>query len=245
MSFTPDWRLDILISVAAGTCLLAAAGAVAQTQCSVLSEPNLLLSFSDSSPPGSITPRSMRNFVCSVFPSTGSGITIVNNTIELAPIPADTVSANITGTSAIPVGSSLTFILDALLGSTQGDTVFRGATTWSASILEHTLGYSVPSPSVVQNGTYPLQIVGVSSAEIDSLVAWTGGSGSPGFTLAANAGGSGVTGCTALSVTSTTPVTASCTASVTAGEQINLIVTNSTGTPTPVLMQLNWHPLVP
>jgi len=187
----------------------------------------------------------MRNFVCSVFPTTGSGITIVNNTIELAPIPADTVSANITGASAIPVGSSLTSILDALLGSTQGDTVFRGATTWSASILEHTLGYSFSSNVIVQNGTYPIQIVGVSSAEIDTMLGWVGGSGSPSFTLEATANGTGISGCTGLAVASTANATATCAGGVVAGEQLAFVVTNSGGTPSPALIQLNWHVLVP
>ena len=47
--------------------------AAAQISCSVLTENQLLLSFSDNAPAGSITPASLRNFVCSVPGQLGWG----------------------------------------------------------------------------------------------------------------------------------------------------------------------------
>lgn len=61
---------------------------------------------------------------------TGGTIT-TTGTIGLASITAHTVLANTTGSSAVPTASTPSSILD-IIGSTEGDVLYRGASTWSA-----------------------------------------------------------------------------------------------------------------
>ena len=255
-----DFRTRLTIATAAGALVLGPAGlresffvpldlllpvpADAQVQCTVLTEPQLLVSFSDLSQPASITPQALRNFVCSVFPHVGTGLQIVNNTLELGPIPAATVMANITAGPAIPVGDTMTSILDVTEGSAAGDQLFRTATAWIASPLERTLGYSWNSGVPVTTGTYPLQVTKMGTIEIDSVDAFTGGSGSPTMTLELEANGTTVAGCGSI-VVGTADVTTPCFGSFPAGTQIEFIVTNTSGTPDAALVQVNWHPLSP
>lgn len=56
-----------------------------------------------------------------------SGLAIV----PLAAASAHTIKSNITGSSAVPSDNSLSAVLDAELGSTQGQIIYRGASTWS------------------------------------------------------------------------------------------------------------------
>jgi len=66
--------------------------------------------------------------------STGA-LTIANSAVtnaKLANMDAHKVKANITGSSAAPVDSSLSAILDAELSSTQGSVIYRGASAWAA-----------------------------------------------------------------------------------------------------------------
>lgn len=42
------------------------------------------------------------------------------------------VLANISGGSAVPIGNTLSAVLDAVLGTTQGDVIYRGAAGWAA-----------------------------------------------------------------------------------------------------------------
>lgn len=51
--------------------------------------------------------------------------------VPLATIAAHTFLGNITGSTAVPAASSLSAILDAELGSTRGQIVYRGASLWS------------------------------------------------------------------------------------------------------------------
>lgn len=50
--------------------------------------------------------------------------------VPLASIAAHTFLGNITGSTAVPSASSLSAILDAELGSTRGQIIYRGASTW-------------------------------------------------------------------------------------------------------------------
>lgn len=58
-------------------------------------------------------------------PITTSGI------ISLAPIATLNILSNITGTTAAPIPNTLTTIIDAAIGSTQGDILYRSATAWT------------------------------------------------------------------------------------------------------------------
>lgn len=61
---------------------------------------------------------------------TGGTIT-TSGTISLATIPAYGVAANPTGSSAVPVGTTLTALMDSAFDNTQGDILYRGASLWS------------------------------------------------------------------------------------------------------------------
>lgn len=66
--------------------------------------------------------------------ATGTGLTggaiTTTGTISLAAITSLDILANITGGSAAPIPNTMTAILDATLGSTQGDILYRGASVW-------------------------------------------------------------------------------------------------------------------
>lgn len=62
---------------------------------------------------------------------TGGPIT-ASGTLALAAIANDSLLANTAGSSAAPVPTTLSALLDAAIGSTQGDVLFRGASAWSA-----------------------------------------------------------------------------------------------------------------
>lgn len=52
-------------------------------------------------------------------------------TLPAGPIASHTVVANTTGGSAAPAADTLTSIIDAAIGSTQGQILYRGASAWS------------------------------------------------------------------------------------------------------------------
>jgi len=66
---------------------------------------------------------------------------------NLADMAAHTVKANITGSAAAPVDSSLSAILDAEIGSTRGMLLRRGASLWQA------LSLGTTGQAVISNGT--------------------------------------------------------------------------------------------
>lgn len=67
--------------------------------------------------------------------ATGTGLTggpvTGTGTISLAAIASLDLLANITGGSAAPVPNTLTAVIDAAIGSTQGDILYRSGTVWS------------------------------------------------------------------------------------------------------------------
>lgn len=67
--------------------------------------------------------------------NTGTGLTggpiTTTGTVSLANINNLNVLSNISGISAPPIPNSMSNILDATLGSTQGDILYRGASAWS------------------------------------------------------------------------------------------------------------------
>jgi microcystin-dependent protein len=63
---------------------------------------------------------------------TGGGSLDQNRTISFAAIADDRILANVTGGSAVPSATTLTDIIDACIGSTRGQILYRGASAWSA-----------------------------------------------------------------------------------------------------------------
>lgn len=68
--------------------------------------------------------------------ATGTGLTggpiTTTGTISLAAVADGSLLANISGGSAAPAANTLTAIIDAVLGSTQGDVLYRNGTVWTA-----------------------------------------------------------------------------------------------------------------
>lgn len=79
-----------------------------------------------------------------VLKATAAGITIYGaltatisisdasiTNVKLANMAASTIKANVTGGAAVPTDKTLTEVLDALAGSTQGSIMYRGASAWT------------------------------------------------------------------------------------------------------------------
>jgi hypothetical protein len=62
---------------------------------------------------------------------TGGGNLTANRTFALAPISPGLIMANVVGTSQAPSGTTLSAILDYDIGSTQGQIIYRGASSWT------------------------------------------------------------------------------------------------------------------
>lgn len=80
-------------------------------------------------------PANAAGTVTSLVSGTGiSGGTITTTgTIALASASTKTIKSNVTGGSAVPSDNTLTAILDAIMSSTQGAILSRGASLWAAS----------------------------------------------------------------------------------------------------------------
>lgn len=61
----------------------------------------------------------------------GASLNINSGTIDIGPIAAHDLLANTSGGSATPAATALTALIDAALGSTQGDVLYRGASVWT------------------------------------------------------------------------------------------------------------------
>jgi hypothetical protein len=68
----------------------------------------------------------------------------------LSPIANDNLLANIASGSAVPIGNTLTAILDAVFGATQGSIVYRGSAGW-AELTPGTTGYFLESQGTGSN----------------------------------------------------------------------------------------------
>ncbi len=62
---------------------------------------------------------------------TTNGLALVTTSAAGGSIASDTILANITGGSAAPVASTISAILDALIGNTQGGILFRSSSLWA------------------------------------------------------------------------------------------------------------------
>jgi hypothetical protein len=67
--------------------------------------------------------------------NSGTGILVANSagsiTVSLAPIATLNILSNITGVSAAPIANTLTATIDAAIGSTQGNVLYRNGTVWT------------------------------------------------------------------------------------------------------------------
>jgi len=84
-----------------------------------------------------ITPANIGAASSSTLISTGAGLTgggdlSANRTISLSTIASGYVLGNATGSTASPSGTSLSSVIDTAFGSTQGQILYRGASSWAA-----------------------------------------------------------------------------------------------------------------
>lgn len=84
-----------------------------------------------------ITPANIGAASSSTLISTGTGLTgggdlSANRTIALAQIASGYVLGNATGSTAAPSGTSLSSVIDTAFGNTQGQILYRGASSWAA-----------------------------------------------------------------------------------------------------------------
>ena len=87
----------------------------------------------------------------------GTGLTRSGNSLALAAIGSGKLLANIGGGTASPVEQTLSAILDALLGATDGDIAVRSGGVWTAA---SSLAYS-QLPAEVQNVTMAFPFSGL------------------------------------------------------------------------------------
>lgn len=99
--------------------------------------------------------------------ATGTGLTggtiTTSGTVSLAAIANNDVLANTSGSSAAPVPTTLTALLDAALGNAQGDILYRGASSW-AVLAPGTSGYVLQTGGASANPSWVASGGGGSSA---------------------------------------------------------------------------------
>jgi hypothetical protein len=115
------------------------------------------------------------NVVVSITAGTGlSGGTINSEgTIALAAIASHDVLANTTSGSAAPTATTVTALLDAALGSTQGDVLYRSASAWTV-LAPGTSGQVLQSGGAAANPSWHTPATG-SVTEVDTGTGLSGG----------------------------------------------------------------------
>jgi hypothetical protein len=240
----------------AGTVAFVAASspAVAQVQCSVLSEAILLTSFSDNIGPGGITPQSLRNFVCSVYGSLGGGGGVVSLTpganIVMTPDPITGGGvvglAGTIGAGEVIISPTLEGTVDVVAALELQGTVGQagqvivgqsaGPPLWATP--QHKITWEQNSTTVMQAGTDVLLTMGTLSgfqtAVVESVrggLLAQGTSGSTGV-VGLEINGTSIAGCGAISLT-TGGEEIGCTSAntITAPGTLTLVVVSTTGTP--------------
>ena len=108
-------RKTVALAVGLGIVMGAPLGAHAQTSCTVQTQSQLLSAFSDSVPAGSITPQTMRDFVCSTL-------------LAVPPLPLVPYTVATLPTSNATTKGDMVYVTDAT-SPTYGGTLTGGGTT--------------------------------------------------------------------------------------------------------------------
>ncbi len=118
-------------------------------------------------PAQQLTPTQVTNALVQQggLPLPGAPLTAISN---------DEVLANISGATALPTGHTLTAILDAIFGSTEGNTLQRGATSWQV-LAPGTSGYVLTSQG--SGALNHWAALPASGTTISGVGAWSGTAG--------------------------------------------------------------------
>lgn len=127
--------------------------------------------------------------------ATGSGLTggpiTTTGTVALASVANLSILANISGSSAAPSANTISAIIDAAIGTTQGDVLYRGASTW-AVLAPGTTGQFLQTQGAAANPQWAAGNVGTVTS-VATGTGLTGGTITSSGTIAIVAGGVGTT----------------------------------------------------
>lgn len=106
--------------------------------------------------------------------NSGTGILVANGsgniTVNLAAIASHDILSNITGGSAAPIANTLTATIDAAIGSTQGDILYRNSSVWTV-LAPGTSGQFLQTSGAAANPIW--------ASQAGTSVTFTGDSGTP------------------------------------------------------------------
>lgn len=99
--------------------------------------------------------------------NSGTGILVGNGagsiTVQLANASNNTIKSNISGISAAPIDNTLTAIIDSAIGNTQGDILYRNATSWVV-LAPSTAGFLLQTGGAAANPSWVAQAAPSSAA---------------------------------------------------------------------------------
>lgn len=194
--------------------------------------------------------------------SLGAGLSLSAGVLNLSTIASHTLLGNSGGSGAAPSSTTVTAILDAALGSTQGDVLYRSGSAWtvlapgtSGQVLA--TGGAAANPSwadattarnkgvmvaqwvlgtVAANGDFYFAYKAPYAGTINSLdsLSTTGT-----FTLAVKINGTNVTGLSAVAVSTAANTAATAANTFSAGDTISGTISSASGSPTDAVLSLN------
>ena len=194
--------------------------------------------------------------------SLGSGLSLAAGVLNFATIASHAVLANSSGSGAAPSSTTVSAILDAAIGSTQGDVLYRSASAWSVlapgtsgQVLQSNGAAANPSWASAttprNNGVLTAQwVLGTVAADGDfyfvykapyagTVTSLDSLSGTGTFTLAVKINGTNVTGLSAVAVSTAANTAATAANTFSAGDTITGTISSASGSPTDAVLGLN------
>lgn len=137
----------------------------------ILSDFSTLAAINDMIADADITPTSRT--ITANNGLTGGGDLSANRTVGLAAIADLRVMANVSGGSAVPIANTLSAIIDAAIGNTQGNILYRNGTIWTV-LAPGTSGQVLQSGGAAANPSWTTlsgtgDVVGPASATDNSV----------------------------------------------------------------------------
>lgn len=112
--------------------------------------------------------RQILNFVSGASVSDNPTDSRADITIaSVGTISNDQVFSNISGSTATPTGNTLTAVIDACIGNTQGDILYRGSSTWSVLCQARpATSFSLAALRLTQVGLHQMRLAFLSDTEL-------------------------------------------------------------------------------